>query len=396
MGSNGDRKYLSFFSGALGLDLGFEAAGFAALSYNEYDPVICSTIRANRPSTPLYGCDARELKPRKLMLELGIEVGELFAIIGGPPCQAFSTAGRRLGLNDERGNVFLHFIDLIRELKPKYAVFENVRGLLSAPLVHRPHEQRGEGYAALTQDEKPGGALLRILQLLEEAGYTTTFNLYDMANYGVPQNRERLIFFASRDGRGIPFIAPTHSKSDSKLLPWRTVRDALRTVKAPGQYLQFPEHRLKYFAMLTEGQNWRDLPPKLQRQAMGKSWECGGGRTGFYRRLAWDKPSPTLVTRPTMPATALCHPDQLRPLSVREYLAIQTFPPRYELCGRLEQQYLQVGNAVPPLFAQRVARHVLDFDENRLADCGIEAKFSRYSGTDHDSWLDQVRPQLLF
>ena len=130
--------------------------------------IACSTIKANKARLTseerhVYECDIRELKPERLLRELGVEREELFAVVGGPPCQAFSTAGRRMGLNDERGNVFLHFIDIIRGLRPKYAVFENVRGLLSAPLVHRPHDQRGSGHLPLRRDEKPGGALLHIL-----------------------------------------------------------------------------------------------------------------------------------------------------------------------------------------------------------------------------------------
>lgn len=312
------REFVSFFSGALGLDLGLERAGLIPLAANEFDPAACDTIRRNRPKVRLYPCDIRSLSSSQIMLDLGLSPGELFAVTGGPPCQAFSTAGRRLGLNDERGNVFLHFIDLIAALRPKFAIFENVRGLLSAPLRHRPHDQRGKGFPTLEQDEMPGGALLHILGLLEKHGYTTTFNLYNTANYGVPQIRERLVFFASRQGEGVPYITPSHDEHGrGGLARWVTVRDVLSgVIEGAPECGKFPAKRLRYFRMLREGQNWRDLPARLQREAMGPSYEAGGGKTGFYRRLAWDRPSPTLVTRPTMPATALCHPTKLRPLSV--------------------------------------------------------------------------------
>ncbi|HJX84471.1 MAG TPA: DNA cytosine methyltransferase, partial [Candidatus Angelobacter sp.] len=222
------RFYLSFFSGALGLDIGLERAGLTPLAVNEFDPKICESIRINRPNLRLYDFDVRRLNATLLCRDLGIERGQLFAIVGGPPCQAFSTAGRRLGLNDDRGNVFLHFIQLILDLQPKYAIFENVRGLLSAPLQHRPHIMRGQGHPPLSQDEGPGGALLHVLNLLEGGGYSTTFTLYNSANYGVPQVRERLIFFASRDGAAVPFISPTHSETGEGRLPrWRTVRQAI-------------------------------------------------------------------------------------------------------------------------------------------------------------------------
>lgn len=384
-------KFISFFSGALGLDLGLKAAGLECLSVNEVDRIACQTIRRNEPDLRLFECDIRELTAERLCQELCIETGELFAIVGGSPCQAFSTAGRRLGLNDERGNVFLHFIQLIKELSPKYAIFENVRGLLSAPLVHRPHDQRGPEFPPLTREEQPGGALLHILRMLEDAGYRTTFNLYNTANFGVPQIRERLIFFASREGE-VPFLTATHDKlGQFGLAPWRTFGDVARHLRGiEHHHVNFPENRLRYYEMLSAGQNWRDLPSRVQRAAMGDSWYAGGGKTGFFRRLAWDKPAPTLVTRPTMKATDLCHPEELRPLSVEEYAVLQTFPTHYFFEGKLDDQYRQIGNAVPCLFGEVIGRHIIEFDEGRRSDSPILTKFSRYEGTDHNSWRESV------
>ena len=283
------RGFVSFFSGALGLDLGLEAAGLVPLAVNEFDPVACQTIRKNKPRLKLYSCDIRTLTAERLLDDLGLEREELFAVAGGPPCQAFSTAGRRLGLNDERGNVFLHFIELIAGLRPKYAIFENVRGLLSAPLVHRPHDQRGRDFPALRPEELPGGALLHVLNLLERHGYTTTFTLYNTANYGVPQIRERLIFFASREGKRVPYLPPSHDEhEEGGLLPWKSFREAVESIsQESNEYVTFPQKRMKYFKKLKAGQNWRDLPVGLQRAAMGASFHAGGGKTGFYRRLAW-------------------------------------------------------------------------------------------------------------
>ncbi len=340
----------------------------------------------------VYEGDIRSLTAPNLCADLNIEPGELFAIAGGPPCQAFSTAGRRLGLNDDRGNVFLHFIQLIKELRPKYAIFENVRGLLSAPLLHRPHVERGNGFPDLTEEELPGKALLHILGLLEQAGYRTTFTLYNTANYGVPQIRERLIFFASREGQNVPWMLPTHEeKGLYGRKPWRTLHDAIHHLSgAEHHFMQFPKDRLKYYALLREGQNWRDLPLELQEAAMGESWRSGGGRTGFYRRLAWNRPSPTLVTRPTMKATDLCHPEELRPLSVEEYKAIQTFPDAHQFAGKIDDVYRQIGNAVPCLFGEIVGNHIIAFDEGRLATNQTQTKTSRYENTDHHSWRSSV------
>lgn len=390
------RTFLSFFSGALGLDIGLHQAGLDCISINEFDKTALETIRRNLPTLypqrppRVYPNDARELSPDVLRKDLGTQTEDLFAIVGGPPCQAFSTAGKRLGLNDERGNVFLHFIDLIIRLRPKYAIFENVRGILSAPLTHRPHNERGNGFPPLAQAEKPGGALLHILKKLEEAGYRTTFDLYNTANFGVPQARERVIFFASRDGRRIPHMYPTHSCDGSDgTLPWRTFRQAVANVKGTNAS-KFPASRLRYYRMLKEGQNWRDLPPDAQREAMGASFHAGGGKTGFFRRLAWDKPAPTLVTCPTMPATDLCHPVENRPLSVEEYAAIQTFPPSYIFEGSLADQYRQIGNAVPCHFGRVIGEHVITFDEGKLDEERPRQKVSRYLGTDHVTWRASI------
>lgn len=342
----------------------------------------------NAPKLPLYEGDIRELNADRLRADLKLGQSELFAIVGGPPCQAFSTAGRRLGLNDDRGNVFLHFLDLIGGLRPKYAIFENVRGLLSAPLEHRPHDQRGAGFPKLKPAEMPGGALAFILDRLRSFGYSTTFTLYNTANFGVPQARERIIFFASRDGREVPFMEPTHSQRAMRgLRKWVTLREAIGGLNESHQhYASFPESRLRYYRMLHEGQNWRNLPAEVQQEAMAGSWLSGGGKTGFYRRLAWNKPSPTLVTRPNMKATDLCHPSKLRPLSVEEYAAIQTFPKGTKFAGNLDDQYRQIGNAVPCKFGEAIGKHLSAFDEGRLAPQLVARKLSRYSKTDHASW----------
>jgi DNA (cytosine-5)-methyltransferase 1 len=391
-GDRTHRKFISFFSGAQGFDLGLERAGLECIAINDADPIVCETARLNHRGLAVYEGDIRGLTEQNLRADLKIEAGELFAIAGGPPCQAFSTAGRRLGLNDDRGNVFLHFIQLIKDLQPKYAIFENVRGLLSAPLTHRPHLERGSDFPALTEDELPGKALLHILELLEQAGYRTTFTLYNTANYGVPQIRERLIFFASRDGHDVPWMPPTHDENRlNGLKPWKTLRDAIQHLQGTEHhFVQFPKDRLKYYALLREGQNWRDLPFELQEAAMGDSWRSGGGRTGFFRRLAWDRPSPTLVTRPTMKATDLCHPEVLRPLSVEEYKAIQTFPDKHQFAGKIDDVYRQIGNAVPCLFGEIVGNHIIAFDEGRLATGQTNAKTSRYENTDHHSWRSSI------
>jgi DNA (cytosine-5)-methyltransferase 1 len=213
----------------------------------------------------------------------------------------------------------------------------------------------------------------------------------------VPQSRERLIFIASREGRRVPHLQPTHSASAADgLLPWATFRDAVRPLKGLKQHFaSFPAKRIEFFKLLRQGENWRDLPEDVQEEAMGNSFHSGGGKTGFYRRLAWDKPSPTLVTRPNMKATDLCHPKELRPLSVEEYAAIQTFPVDYEFCGKLDDQYRQIGNAVPCLFAEQIGKHLLRFDSGMSVEVAKPARLSRYVNTDESSWIGALERPVL-
>jgi DNA (cytosine-5)-methyltransferase 1 len=357
-----NKKYISFFSGALGLDLGLEKQGWECLSVNEFDKKICETIKINKPNLKLYDCDIRNLSAEKISKDLNIKKGELFAIVGGPPCQAFSTAGKRLGLADDRGNVFLHFLDIVGGLSPNYVIIENVRGLLSAPLEHIPHNLRDDGFK-LKNKNKAGGVIKLVMNKLESFGYKVSFNLYDTSLYGVPQKRERVVIIANKTNV-VPYLLPTHGLGKKKI---KTVKDAIKKIKAKN-YINFPTKRLKFIKKLKSGQNWRNLNIKDQKAAMGKSFYLGGGKTGFLRRLDWEKPAPTLVTSPIMPATTLAHPEENRPLSVEEYAAIQTFPPNYKFSGSILYQYKQIGNAIPCVFGEVIAQHIEDFEKGLIKE----------------------------
>lgn len=390
----GQHRFIGFFSGALGLDSGLEAAGLESLAANEFDPTACKTIRSNRPETKLYDGDIRDITATQLMQDLKIEREELFAIAGGPPCQAFSTAGKRLGLNDNRGNVFLHFISIISDLKPKYIIIENVRGILSTPMVHRPHSERDYAGISPVEDEKPGGALRYILAHLRDAGYQMSFELYNTANFGVPQIRERVVMLGARDGSTIPYLFPTHDEEGRcNLQRWQTFQEAVEDLSGTPEAAKFPERRLQFYRMLKAGQNWRDIPAHLQRAAMGKAYDAGGGKVGFYRRLAWDRPAPTLVTCPTMPATDLAHPEENRPLSIQEYARVQTFPDSWRFEGNLTNRYKQIGNAVPVRFGTAIGKHLLAYDAGELLEVQRpQIPLSRYRNTDHVSWQANHEP----
>jgi len=382
---------LSFFSGCLGLDLGLERSGIHPVLACDFDRQCRATIKKNRPDIAILD-DVLDYSAKELRDCAGLQAGTVpDVIVGGPPCQAFSTAGKRASFEDPRGNVFLHFIDLCLELSPKAIVLENVRGLLSAALSHRPHSARGQGYDPLTSKELPGSALLKVIGKLENAGYGVSFNLYNAANFGVPQKRERVILVALKNNVVAPFLRPTHSQNGEFSLPsWTTFREAVDGLNPEEHtHVNFPEKRLKYYRMLKAGQYWKDLPSdEIKREAMGRSFFAGGGKTGFYRRLGWDVPSPTLVTHPAMPATDLAHPHEDRPLSVEEYKRLQQFPDDWELEGTMIQKYKQLGNAVPVglgLAVGNLLNEVLAVTPMQDTDW-TGFPFSRYKNTDHVSW----------
>ena len=367
---------LSFFSGAMGLDIGMKKGGIPALLACEFNKYCRMTIARNEPGMALIG-DIYDYEPEEILKMAKVPAGrKVDVIFGGPPCQAFSTAGARRALDDKRGNVFLRYLDIIEKIKPTYVVIENVRGLLSAPYP----------YADITKPIK-GGAMCVILDRLEAAGYTVSFELYNAANFGAPQIRERVVMIGKLGKDKVDYLLPTHSeKGENGLAVWRTLRDALITDISKHHYIEFPEKRLKFYRLLKEGQYWKHLPEDKQKEAMGAKLQLGGGKTGFYRRLSFDKPSPTLVTNPTMPATDLCHPTENRPLSVEEYGCIQEFPQEWVICGPILEQYRQIGNAVPIKLGEAIAKTIIS-DMNGEKNKTYEGfAYSRYKGTSDVTW----------
>lgn len=368
---------LSFFSGAMGLDIGMSNGGIHAMLACEFNKFCRMTIAQNEPGMALIG-DINKYEPEEILRLAKIPEGrKVDVIFGGPPCQAFSTAGARRALNDERGNVFLRYIEVVEKIRPTYVVIENVRGLLSAPYP----------YGDVTEPIK-GGALCVILDRLKAAGYTISFELYNAANFGAPQIRERVVMIGKLGDEKVPYLSPTHDENARYgLAPWRTLREAVEDIESSEHhYVEFPEKRLKFYRMLKEGQYWKDLPPEVQVEAMGSKLKLGGGKTGFYRRLNFSRPSPTLVTDPTMPATDLCHPNENRPLSVEEYSRIQEFPDTWQICGPINEQYKQIGNAVPIKLGEAIARTIIADMKGEILPQIPGFLYSRYKNTSDVTW----------
>ncbi len=372
---------LSFFSGAMGLDIGMSRGGIRALLACECNKFCRMTIDRNVPDMALIG-DINDYSAEEILRFAKVPQNRRVDVIfGGPPCQAFSTAGMRRALDDDRGNVFLRYLDIVSDIMPEYVVIENVRGLLSAPYTYGG-----------SKEPVKGGALCIILDRLTKAGYSVSFELYNAANFGAPQIRERIVMVGKLGGENVPYLSPTHSERGSEGLPkWRTLGEVLAQTETREQhYIEFPENRLKYYRMLKEGQYWKDLPKDVQQEAMGDKLKLGGGKTGFFRRLSFDKPSPTLVTNPTMPATDLCHPTEDRPLSVEEYAAIQEFPTDWEICGPILERYKQIGNAVPIKLGEAIARTIIaDMRGEKLSQYE-NFSYSRYKHTNDVTWRSSM------
>lgn len=329
-----DYNSIELFAGGGGLALGMELAGFKHVMLNEFDHFACQTLRINRPEWNIVEGDICNI-------DFSEWNGIVDFISGGFPCQAFSYAGKRGGFSDTRGTLFFQFARAINEIQPKVFMGENVRGL-------KVHDN--------------GRTLDVIKNVIAELGYTLIEpNVLKALKYNVPQKRERLILIGIRNdyAEKVKFEWPSPYKRVM------TLRDAffageLYTTDVPdAPYQKYPEKKKKVLNMVPEGGDWRDLPEDMQREYLGASFYLGGGKTGMARRLSLDEPSLTLTCAPAQKQTERCHPTETRPLSIREYARIQTFPDDWEFAGNLTAQYKQIGNAVPVNLAWAIGRSIV-------------------------------------
>lgn len=351
-GQESQYSVISLFSGAMGLDLGMARTGrFRLLACVEKDKASCETIRANQVAGRLprelevIEQDITKLDPAELMDKLGIRPGEIDVLVGGPPCQSFSTAGKRGSVQDTRGTLLWHYLRFVQALSPKFFVMENVRGLLSASMKHRS----GKGVPHLDPEEMPGSVVRAFAEELNSKvppSYRMDCFEVNAVNYGAPQLRERAIFIGNRFNSVVEFPAPTHGPGGH--LPWGTLGEALSGVSDPNPVrLEFSPRKLQYLSMVPPGSNWRSLPKEVQEESMGSAYHIKGGRSGWWRRLSFDLPCPTLVTMPNHSSTSLCHPNETRALTLREYARVQEFPDDWVFMGTPSELFRQVGNAVP-------------------------------------------------
>ena len=390
-------KAISLFSGAMGLDIGIEKAGIDIKLCVELNKQAASTIR-NNTNIPVINRDITTIPTSELLEVSGLKAGEVDLVVGGPPCQAFSTAGARRGLDDFRGNVIIQYLRVVSEIQPRYFILENVRGILSAKLNAVP-----DSYKEYEEIKNEKGSVIRFLaNEFRKLGYTISFALFNAANYGVPQIRERVIIFGTKGTKRIPLPQPTHSELGLYgTKKWVALGDVINDLPKPNEseYTSLSKKMLQYMSLVKEGENWTSLEPEVAREAMGKAYDLGGGKTGFLRRLSSSKPSPTLVTSPIMPATLICHPTELRPLSVKEYARVQQFPDNWKFSGRIADIYKQIGNAVPVGLGYMAGMQIIRFDNGELKgneDMNNLIPYSRYKNTtDKDITLTNVKEGVL-
>lgn len=317
-------KVLEVFAGAGGLMLGLEKAGFETAAALEINKHACATLRTNRPDVNVIQGDIADIVKEGTRNYIGNE--EIDILSGGFPCQAFSFAGKKLGLKDARGTMFYWYAQLLNELRPKMFLAENVRGLVS-------HEQ--------------GKTLQGMMDVFDEIGYNVTYKVLKATNYNVAQKRERIFIIGVRKDLEANFRFPEPRDN----IP--VLRDVLQDVpESLGR--QYPLRKYEIMELVPPGGYWRDLPIEIQKEYMKGSFYLGGGKTGIARRISWDEPCLTLTTAPDMKQTERCHPEETRPFTVREYARIQSFPDSWTFEGSMTEQYKQIGNAVPV----ELARHV--------------------------------------
>lgn len=351
-----DLQFVSLFSGAGGLDLGFELAGWTCRYASDHDESCVNSLLSNASRSingqkVLTNCaieraDVKDLTGRDILSKAGLRRGQLAALVGGPPCQSWSSAGHQLGFEDPRGRVIREYIRIAAELDVRWLVFENVRGLLTA---------RGA-------DEVPGSALHYVRSALLEAGFHTEVNLLNAADYGVPQRRVRLFMIGFRKGDRPSFPDPTHSRApdllQSNVKPWKTLREGINGI-APltSEEIVRPSPQLSaQLACVPPGSGLRS-PGKHESTRPSGHW---GYKQGCFV-ADFDQPART-VTASTQQDWIRDPHYGLRRLAPRECAALQSFPASWCFIGNKTAQYRQIGNAVPVELAlalgQSLALHV--------------------------------------
>lgn len=362
---------LDLFSGAGGLSLGFENAGFEVIGGTDFFSAAGKTFQASHPKAKFICAPIQELNKGSATTEFSLSRSELDCLVGGPPCQAYSVYNHKRGAHDERADLFKEYLKVVDSLHPKWVVIENVTGLRSIE----------------------GGAILSIIKFeLEKRGYNVDWKILRSEDYGVPQERRRIVFLANRIG--LPLIWPKHKFGGPK--PFNNIWDAISDLpelengEKGGDFPYYSNPRsdlqqklrkksnlirnheapalgalnLERIKHIAPGGSWRDIPFDLLPEGMKKAKRSD--HTKRYGRMKWEGLSCTILTKCDIHWGAYIHPEQDRAISVREAARVQTFPDRVFFFGNKTEQYTQVGNAVPPMMSQAIGKSIFDSLESKM------------------------------
>lgn len=324
MTSSNQFSFAEVCAGAGGLSKGFINKGFQPVFLNDFDKVCCRTLLTNHPTANIINGSMTDINMTQYK---NIDV-----LMGGVPCQSFSQIGERKGLDDERGNLMMEFIRMIQISQPKVFLIENVKGLTT--------HDKGNTFKIIME------------KLSEMHNYEIHSKILNANDYGVPQKRERLIII----GVNKDFISKEYEYPKKKEYK-PVLRDVLFDVPQSDGY-QYKGRKKEIMELVPQGGCWINLPEDIQREYLKNSFDSGGGKRGIARRLSYDEPSLTLTCSPCQKQTERCHPTETRPLTIREYARIQTFPDDYIFEGSIAQQYKQIGNAVPVKMAEKLAKSI--------------------------------------
>nr|WP_236823013.1 DNA (cytosine-5-)-methyltransferase [Bacillus velezensis] len=333
--ANKNYSVVELFAGAGGLALGLEQAGFKSRGLVEFDKYACQTLRKNRPHWNVIEKDIIDVAEEGIKNYVNVPIGELDLLSGGYPCQAFSYAGKKMGLSDARGTMFYYYAQVLKQLLPKMFLAENVRGLVN-------HDN--------------GRTLALMLKVFSDIGYTVKWKVLRALDYDVAQKRERIVLVGIRND-----LIEKYETDYFFPQPYGyelTLNDVLKNVPE-SEGAKYPESKKRVLDLVPPGGYWRDLPDEIAKDYMGKSYYSGGGRTGMARRLSWDEPSLTLTCSPAQKQTERCHPDETRPFTVREYARIQSFPDSWNFDCSTNNAYKQIGNAVPVNMAKAIGLSII-------------------------------------
>lgn len=317
--------FIDLFAGAGGFSSGFVKVGFKPLLFLDSNKDCCSTLESNYLNSYVINNYLKNVNLEAFKKKVDV-------LLGGTPCQSFSQIGLKAGLLDSNGESLIEFIQVIFKLLPKVFIIENVRGLFT---------------------HNKGKTFQYILNLLcKDNLYNIEYDIINMADYGVPQNRVRLFIVGKLNY--LTFKVFPLAKVNKK----QTLRSVLFNVPESKGF-KYPLYKIKLFKQIPQGGCWVNLPLEIQKSYLGKSFNSSGGKRGVLRRLSLDEPSLTLMCSPSQKQTERCHPLENRPLTLKEYSRVQTFPDTFVFKGSVSSQYRQIGNAVPPRFSQVLALSLL-------------------------------------